>query len=162
MNPGIARPLLHTVHLLTFIAVFVSGVLLFVPGLRVAVTGGYSLVIRQTHRWGGVAFAALPVAVIAMFGARNVLLAPAARTRRSWWQGGHVALTILMTVLFTATGLVLWKHRAVPESLVDASRSIHDWLTYAAAVLVTAHLTEVGVAALIARFKAATPAQSHL
>jgi cytochrome b subunit of formate dehydrogenase len=162
MLPTIARPLLHTVHLVTFALLFVTGLLLLVPALRGLITGGYSQLIRETHRWGGVAFVALPVAVIVGFGARQVFVAPAARTLRTLWQGAHVAVTVVMTTVLTATGFVLWGRRSVPESIVDLSRSTHDWLTYVAAVLVAAHLCEVGVATLVARFKAAAvPAQSQ-
>jgi cytochrome b subunit of formate dehydrogenase len=161
MSPAVARPLLHTAHLLTFVVVFATGMLLFVPGLRAAVTGGYSLVIRETHRWGGVAFAAAPGVLIATAGVRSLFAAPAARTLRSYWQDVHIALTVLITIVFTLTGFVLWGRRSVPESMVEVSRTAHDWLTYIVVVLVVAHLCEVGAATLIARIKAAaTPARS--
>lgn len=155
MSPALARPLLHTAHLLTFAVLFASGLLLFVPGLRVAVTGGYSLLIRNTHRWGGVAFAALPLLIIARYGARTLFAPPPQRTLRTLWQGTHMGITLLMSAVFTVTGFVMWGHRAVSESVADASQSMHDWLTYAAAILVAAHLLEVGTAALVARFRAA-------
>lgn len=162
MSPAVVRPLLHTIHLLTFVLLFVTGLLLLVPGLRAAVTGGYSLIIRDTHRWGGVAFAVLPAAVGLRFGVRHILAVPDAWTARALWQGSHVAITVLMSVVFTATGFVLWGKRSVPPSMVDASHSVHDWLTYAAGVLVTAHLLEVGIAALVGRFRAATPRNAEM
>jgi cytochrome b subunit of formate dehydrogenase len=161
MSPALARPLLHTVHLATFLALLVTGLLLLVPGLRAAVTGGYSLLIRETHRWGGVAFTVLPVAIVAGAGARTVFVAHSQRTARTLWQGTHVALTVAMGVVFTVTGFVLWGKQLAPDAIVDVSRLAHDWLTYAAAVLVVAHLLEVGLAAVVGRITAATTQQSE-
>jgi hypothetical protein len=154
MSPALARPLLHTVHLLTFAVLFATGLLLFVPGLRAVVTGGYSLLIRETHRWGGVAFAALPTLIVLRGGVRSVFPSPPRRTLRTLWQGMHVVITLVMSAVFIVTGFVMWGRRALPESVVDASQSMHDWLTYAAAVLVVAHLLEVGMAAVVAQLKA--------
>jgi len=158
MSPALARPLLHTVHLLTFAALLVTGLLLFVPGLRVVVTGGYSLWIRETHRWGGVVFAALPALIVLRCGLRNLFRPPARRTLRTLWQGMHVAITFVMSAVFIGTGCVMWGRRAVPESVLDASQAMHDWFTYAAVVLVAAHLLEVGVAAVVARITAGVTA----
>lgn len=161
MSSALARPLLHTAHLLTFTVLLVTGLLLYVPGLRAAVTGGYSLLIRDTHRWGGVAFAALPVMIVLRFGVRNVFVPPAQRTLRTFWQGLHVAITVLMAAVFTVSGFVLWGKRLVTESLLEASRSAHDGLTYVAAILVAAHLLEVGLAAVVARIRAASAASAQ-
>ncbi|MBI5506070.1 MAG: cytochrome b/b6 domain-containing protein [Deltaproteobacteria bacterium] len=155
MSSRVARPLVHTVHLLTFTVLFASGLLLFIPDLRAAITGGYSLIVRESHRWGGVAFFVLPIIIIMKFGVRSVFVAPQERTLRSLWQGLHVVLTVLIGVVFTVTGVVLWANRSVPESLLDPSRDLHDWLTYVVAVLLLAHLVEVAVAALFARFRSA-------
>ena len=157
MSPTLVRPLLHTVHLLTFAVLFATGVLLFAPTLRAAVTGGYSQVLRDAHRWGGVAFAALPLLLIARFG-RHAFSAPAAWSVRAVWQALHTGITVVMGLVFTATGAVIWGERHLSESLVDAARNAHDWLTYAAAALVAAHLVEVGVAALGTRIRAAAGA----
>src|SRR5512139_4088563 len=138
MLSAIARLLTHTTHLVTFVAVFVSGVLLFAPSLRAVFTGGYSLLIRDLHRWGGVAFAVLPLLVIVICGPRKVFHRPLRRGMRRLWQGTHTLLAVLMSLTFTVTGFVLWGERALSENVVDVSRVIHDWLTYAAAVLVAA------------------------
>jgi len=164
MSPALARPLLHTVHLVTFLVLLGTGLLLFIPGLRAAVTGGYSQLLRDSHRWGGVAFAALPLLLIARFGVHSIFAAPAQRTVRSLWQGVHIGVTVLMGVVFTVTGFVIWAQRRVPESIADMSRTAHDWLTYAAVALLALHLLEVGAAAVAARLKAASQAgqESHM
>lgn len=163
MSPTLARPLLHTIHLLTVVVLFATGLLLFIPGLRAVVTGGYSLQIRAAHRWGGVAFVILPAVVIVAAGVRHIFRAPARRTLGTLWQGLHTGITILFAFIFVVTGFALWAEPSLPEALVDHSRSVHDWLTYAAAVLVLLHLAQVGAAALVARFTAAAAVRpSHL
>lgn len=162
--PAVIRPLLHTIHLLTFVLLFVTGVLLLAPGLRAAVTGGYSLLIGNVHRWGGVAFAALPVAVGLRFGVRSIFVPADVWTSRALWQGLHIAVTVLISLVFTATGVVLWGKRTLPESIVQSSHSVHGWLTYAAGILVAVHLLDVGLATLVGRIRAAvaSPRQSTM
>lgn len=155
MSPALARPLLHTAHLLTFALLFATGLLLLLPGLRAAVTGGHSLLIRDAHRWGGVAFVVLPLLIMVRFGARSLAAAPAALTLRMLWQGGHVALTVVMSAVFTLTGAAIWAQRLLPEAFGELCRSMHDWFTYAAGLVVAAHLLEIGTATLMARVRAA-------
>lgn len=153
MTPALARLLLHTTHLVFAALLFGTGLLLWVPALRAQVTGGHSLLIRDAHRWGGVAFAALPALIVMPVGVRAVFGAPAARTVRTLWQGVHLGITVAMGACFTLTGLAIWNARRLPEALGDASRAAHDWLTWVLAILVAAHLAEVGVGALRARLQ---------
>jgi cytochrome b subunit of formate dehydrogenase len=155
MSPALARPLLHTAHLVTFLALLGTGLLLFLPGLRAQVTGGYSLLISDTHRWGGVPFVVLPAFVILLCGARHIFASPSPRTARVVWQGIHVAVTVLISAVFAVTGFALWGKRLLPEPLVEGSLTIHDWFTYAVMVLVGIHLLDVGVAAVVTRLQAA-------
>ncbi len=155
ITPVLTRSLLHMVHLVTAAILFATGVLLLLPALRAQVTGGHSLLIRDAHRWGGVAFAALPVAIVAAVGVRKVLVPPVERTVRALWQSIHFGLTIAMGVIFTLTGIAIWEARRIPEALGDASRVAHDWLTWVLAMLVAVHVVEVGVAAARTRLRRA-------
>ena len=155
MSPALARPLVHAVHVVTFLVLLVTGVLLLFPGLRAAVTGGYSLILREIHRWGGVLYLILPTWIIVQGGARRVLAPAGERTARATWQGLHVAVTILVGDVFTLTGFAIWDKGLLPEALVDGSVVVHDWLTYAAITLLTLHVFDVGVVALLARIQAA-------
>jgi len=155
----IARPLLHTVHLLTFAILLVTGLLLFVPGLRAAVTGGYSQLIRHAHRWVGIAFVVLPVALVLACGPAKVFIAPARSTMRALWSGLHTGTVVIMWVTFTVTGFAIWDKRFLAESVVEGFRAAHDWLTDAAVVALAAHLTDIGLAGLLARFRAAASVQ---
>lgn len=156
MSPALARPLLHTAHLLTFAVLLATGLLLFSPELRAAVTGGYSLFLGDAHRWAGVAFVVLPALIIWRGGVRRIFAPPERRTVRSLWQGLHIAVTVLISAALTISGFVLWGRRLFPESLVDGSRTAHDWLTYAIAALLVLHLSDVGVGALVTRLQGAT------
>ncbi len=158
MTPHVARPLLHSVHVLTFLILLVTGVLLFVPGLRAFVTGGYSVLIRAAHRWGGVAYILLPCLIVARAGVRTTLAPAAAAAARRAWSGLHTSATVAMTLTFTVTGFVLWEKRFIPEAAVDLSRDLHDWLTYAAAAVVILHLLAIGLAAVLARVSAGAEA----
>ncbi len=144
-----ARALVHAAHALTFIVLMATGVLIFVPELRELATGGYSLLIRQIHRWTGVAFIVVPLAAMASAGTEVVFLRGAEGTPRNRLKAVHVAASVIMTALFTGTGLVLWATSSFGESVVDASYLLHDWLTYAAAALLAAHLLEVAVGAVV-------------
>ncbi len=155
MSPALARLLLHSAHLITFALLFVTALLLLLPGLRVAVTGGHSQLLRDAHRWGGVAFVALPLLVVGCFGVRSLAATSAVPTLRRLWQGGHSAFTVLMGVVFTLTGAVMWAPRQVPEGFGELCRSTHEWLTYVAGLMLAAHLIEVGAAAVVARVRAA-------
>jgi hypothetical protein len=157
MLASAARPLLHTIHLVTLSVLLLTGLLLFVPSLRAAVTGGHSQLIRDAHRWGGVAFVVLPVVLVVVCGPRNVFVAPAQRTLRTLWQGLHMGISIIMGGIFTLTGFAIWDKRLLSTSIMEGSRALHDWLTYAAVLLVALHLVEVGLASLLARIRAATP-----
>lgn len=150
-SPEPARVLLHAAHLVTFMVLLVSGVLLFVPDLRAAITGGYSLVIRKTHCWVGVTFVVVPVLIVLRYGIRTTFASPERRTARTVWQGLHVAITVAMGILLTLSGFVLWGKALVGDPVVEASRIVHDWLTYGAAGLLGIHLAETAVAAVVAR-----------
>lgn len=151
MPTSVARPLLHTLHVLTFFLLFGTGLLIFMPNLRAAVTGGYSQVIRSSHRWGGLAYAVLPLLVVARFGPRAVWTPPERRTWRTRWQGLHTLATVGVGAAFVATGFVLWARDSVSEDLLDAAQTTHEWLTYAVAALLVGHLLEVAAAAVVAR-----------
>lgn len=153
---SLVRPLLHTVHLLTFGLLFATGLLLMAPALRAAITGGYSHLLRSIHWWGGVAFVVLPLSIAAWFGPRS--LAPPHREEpraRRLWQLLHLALTVGMSLAFAVTGFVIWARRSLPDVLVDPCVLLHEWLTWAAAALLGVHLAEVAIARAVERVRAA-------
>ena len=150
----IARPLLHAIHTATFLALFVTGLLLFVPELRSLATGGYSLAIVRVHRWAGVASIALPFALLLYLGGPVALAPPRTHTIRGLMKGAHQAVIVAMTLLFAGTGLVIWLQQPLYESIQDSARSLHDWMTYAAAALLAIHVFDVAVIGTLVRFAA--------
>ena len=156
MNPATARILTHGVHVLTFVVLLVSGVLLLDPGLRSAVTGGYALTLGAVHRWSGVVFAVVPAAIAVAVGARRVLAPADWGRRRGYVQSAHTIVTVAMVVAFTLTGAVLWKRDGLSMALVDRAQDLHDALTYVGAALLGVHLFDIAVVAFLSRWHAAT------
>lgn len=151
MSTTVARPLLHALHTLTFAVLLGTGLLIYLPELRAAVTGGYSQWIRSGHRWAGVAFGALPLLVVAIFGPRAVFAPPARHTARTRWQGLHTVATVAIGVAFAASGFILWNPDSVSIRLLDASQTVHEWLAYTVTVLLGLHLVDVAAATVTAR-----------
>jgi cytochrome b subunit of formate dehydrogenase len=147
----VARHLLHSVHTVTFLLLLASGLLLFVPELRSLATGGYSLHLRQLHRWSGIAFVALPAAILAGYGARALAARAASRTARARWKRFHFAASAVMTALFAITGAMLWSPAAFSEMTVDLARALHERLTFVAAAFLGAHVIEAGSGAVAQR-----------
>jgi cytochrome b subunit of formate dehydrogenase len=165
MPRSLARPLLHTLHLATFVLLMGTGILMLSPELRAVVTGGYSLLIFTAHCWGGVAFLLLPVAVLVAAGGPAVL-APAQRDGlRGLWQAGHMLVTVTIGTALVVSGFALWAKDFVSMATMDASLLVHDWLTYAAAALVALHLLELagrGAATRVQEARALQPPSSKL
>ncbi len=149
-----AQRALHAAHLLTFVALLATGLLLLFPELRAALIGGYSLVVRSVHCWVGVAFVVLPATVLAAGGLRALASAPTTVALRALWRRLHVWGTVLMGVLFTVTGAVLWVDAGVSEAFHDGSRATHNWLTWAGAGLLGVHLLELAASRLGERVSA--------
>jgi len=147
----LAQRLLHSAHLLTFAALFASGVLLLWPELRSTLIGGYSLVVRALHCWVGIPFVALPALILAGSGRRALAAKPGAFALRTLWRRLHIGATMAMSVLFTLTGAVLWADPETLERINDGSRAAHNWLTWAAAGLVGLHLVEIVVSGVAER-----------
>jgi len=153
---NIARPLLHAIHTATFLALLATGLLLFIPELRSFATGGYSLAIVRIHRWAGVASVGLPFALLLCLGGPSALAPPRTHTLRGLLKGAHQAIVVAMTLLFAATGLIMWLQQPIYESIEDSSRLLHDWMTSAAGAFLAVHLFDVAIVGTVARISTAT------
>jgi hypothetical protein len=162
LSAEIARPALHLVHLLTFVALLATGLLLFSADLRAATVGGYALWLGVIHSWVGVAFVVAPLAILMRARTAVLFAAPSPRSVRTMWQTLHVGMTVAMTVLFTLTGLALWAEEIVGTRTSDACRGAHAWLTGFAAAFVALHLLEVGVSHVVTRIRTATGDSSRI
>lgn len=143
-----AQRALHAAHLLTFVTLLATGLLLLFPELRASLIGGYSLVVRSVHCWVGVAFVVLPAALLAAGGLGALAAAPTAVALRALWRRLHVWATVLLGALFTVTGAILWADADVSELIHDGSRATHNWLTWAGTGLLGVHLLELAAARL--------------
>lgn len=145
----------HIAHALTFLMLLATGALLFSPALRSRLTGGYSLHVGLVHCWVGVAFAiaTLPFARRAIRSHRpssrdeeRVSVSPSPIRR---WHDAHLLFTVVAGAAFTVTGLLLWRQDLFSLVLIDWSATIHQWLTYAACVVLTAHLSVAVIVPLL-------------
>lgn len=136
------RRSLHALNAVLFLALLATGLLFQFPEWRAALLGGYGMLLQDIHRWGGVAFAAFPVAALAWVGRTLVRDAwkRASRPRGRALRRGNLWAALIGGVGFTATGAVLWWSPQGMPALVDASLWLHQVLTYAALAILVAHL----------------------
>jgi cytochrome b subunit of formate dehydrogenase len=129
---------LHAVGLLLLLA---TGLLLYSPTLRITFTGGYSLTLRWLHRWIGVGFLVVPTLLV-VFARWLSARRPVDDRGPPWalrWRQSHVPLTVSTTAAFAGTGAVLSLEAHFSRALLDLSRSLHIWLTYASVAMLGIH-----------------------
>lgn len=143
MPVAIARILAHAVHGFAFLLLVVTALLLTFPELRAEVTGGYALTLASLHRWIGVAFVALPAALLLSAGARRCL-APAEDGGPGHLRLVHTALVVALSAVFLLSGLALWARASVSSGVFDAARAVHLAAMWIALAALAAHLGEVG------------------
>lgn len=138
------RAIFHGILAATFFFLTATGFLLFLPEFRGAVTGGYVGALRQWHRWVGVAFIVLPLPLLIRISVNAYRRERTSRRRgRQWlfqWRLAHASFTVLTTVLFAVTGLMVWWKVLFPLAVVDGALIMHRWLTYVSCVAFGAHL----------------------
>ncbi|GIW40826.1 MAG: hypothetical protein KatS3mg076_1403 [Candidatus Binatia bacterium] len=143
MNPSQARTTLHLLHLLPFLVLLATGLLLRNPDLRSALVGGYSLVLRRVHLWAAIAFCALPLPVFFRHGVRTLVAVRAGPPVRTRWRRIHTAATLGFSSALAATGFLLSADLHLPERLLTEARSLHAACAVSAALLLVVHLLEV-------------------
>jgi len=141
---------LHTSHAALFTVTFGTALLLLFPELRARFVGGYSATIKGIHLWFGIAALVVPVVVYA--GARRWPKMPPWRFT-GWWRGIHVRYTYWVTLIFGASGLVMWKPDYFSVGLSERMFSIHEWLTYAAGAVLGLHVLVVGTERALAALR---------
>jgi formate dehydrogenase subunit gamma len=148
---------LHWVNALGFFVLLVTGLILYLPSLEVLV--GRRPLVKDVHFWSGIGWI-VALALVALFGDRRGLL----RTARDvesfdlddvrWLQGKrpapqgrfnagqklNAAITAATTVLFLASGLLLWLGERDTRFRFASTVVLHDGLTFAMIALVLGHL----------------------
>jgi formate dehydrogenase subunit gamma len=148
---------LHWVNALGFFVLLGSGLVLYLPSLAIAV--GRRPLIKDIHFWAGVGWVSA-LALIVLLGDRRGLLRTAReldtftsedvnwlRRRRPAEQGRfnagqkvNAAITAAFTLLFLASGLLLWLGERDTSFRFASTVVLHDGLMYVALLLLVGHL----------------------
>jgi formate dehydrogenase subunit gamma len=149
--------LLHWANAIGFFALLATGLILYLPSLAVLV--GRRPLIQSLHFWSGVGWICILVG-IALLGDRRGLARlarevdrfdrddlrwllgrkPAPQGRFNAGQKLNTALTAAFTVLFLASGLLLWFGERDTRFRFAGTVVLHDGLMYIALVLLVGHL----------------------
>ena len=148
--------LLHWVNALGFLMLLATGLILYLPVLEVAV--GRRPLVKDLHFWSGIGWVSA-LALVALLGDRRGLVRTARELDlfdgddRRWLRGRRVpqgrfnagqkvnaALTAAFTVLFLASGLLLWLGERDTRFRFASTVILHDGLMFAAVVLLVGHL----------------------
>ena len=147
---------LHWANALGFFVLLVSGLMLYLPSLEVAV--GRRPLIKDIHFWSGIGWVTV-LALVVLLGARRGLLRTAReldafdRDDLRWLRGKrapqgrfnagqkiNATLTAAFTVLFFASGLLLWLGERDTRFRFASTVVLHDGLMYVSLILLVGHL----------------------
>ena len=131
----------HGAQIPIFAAALATGVLLFYPPLRIALTSGYSGTIREVHRWSGRGQVLLAVLIVGTWARLMVARRYAGDRDNAWraWRLTHVIFVSAAALGLLASGIVLSSPRSFSLSLVDYSMTIHLGLTALSCGVIIAH-----------------------
>jgi formate dehydrogenase subunit gamma len=116
---------------------------LYLPSLSVVV--GRRPLIKDMHFWGGISWVAL-LGLVALLGDRRGLLRDARELERfdhdrlNVGQKINAILTVAFTILFFASGMLLWFGERDTRFRFASTVVLHDGLLFAALALFVGHL----------------------
>jgi len=122
----------HWMYTLIFIALVISGILLYFPEIRHYITGGYSLVISKIHKYIGIA--AIPMLGVFWVNLWN------SQSKMKRWQIAHTRIVLVSGVLFIISGINIWFVRGLTDTIYDMSVTVHQVLTFIVMAVLIAHL----------------------
>jgi formate dehydrogenase subunit gamma len=146
----------HWANALGFFVLLVSGLMLYLPSLEMAV--GRRPLIKDIHFWSGIGWVVLLAAVFVLgdrrtllrtareletFDAEDVAWLQRKRSREGRFNAGqkvNAALTAAFFVLFVASGLLLWLGERDTAFRFASTVVLHDGLMYVSLILLTGHL----------------------
>jgi formate dehydrogenase subunit gamma len=148
---------LHWANAIGFFLLLASGLILYLPSLSILV--GRRPLVQEIHFWSGLAWVCVLVAIPLLGDRRGIarlarevdrfdrddlrwLLGrrPAPQGRLNAGQKLNTALTVAFTLLFLASGLLLWFGERDTRFRFASTVLLHDGLMYAALVLLVGHL----------------------
>jgi len=152
-----AERLLHWVNAVGFLLLLGTGLILYLPSLSVLVQR--RPLIKDIHFWGGIGWLASLVLVVALTDPRGFLRTfrevdgfdrddlrwlrgrrPAPQGRFNAGQKINTALTGAFTILFFASGMLLWLGERDTRYRFASTVILHDGLMFAAFFLLVGHL----------------------
>jgi formate dehydrogenase subunit gamma len=134
---------LHWVNALCFLFLLATGLILYLPSLSVAV--GRRPLIKDMHFWGGISWVSL-LALVALLGDRRGLLRDVRELERfdhdrlNVGQKINAILTAAFTILFFASGMLLWFGERDTRFRFASTVVLHDGLMFVALALFVGHL----------------------
>ena len=142
MTASLVRRSLHAAHAAVSLLLLATGLLLGSPDLRARLLGGYGREVAEWHDFGAMAFLAAPAFAL-LLAARP--LATDLRARLGppdglTWRKLHIGLTLALSALLSASGVVLWVAAALPTSAYDRALSVHLAAAWGLAVTLPLHL----------------------
>jgi formate dehydrogenase subunit gamma len=147
---------LHWANAAFFLFLLATGLILYLPSLSVAV--GRRPLVQSVHFWSGVAWIAVLATIVLLGDRRGILRAareidrfdhddlrwlggrPAPQGRFNAGQKLNAALTAAFTLLFLASGLLLWFGERDTRLRFASTVVLHDGLMYISLVLLIGHL----------------------
>ena len=147
-DPAKSRRILHWVVAAAFFALFITGLIVFVPALSGLAAGGWT---RLVHRIAAVILIGAPAIYAltntraarlwlkeALFWNRKTLMAT---NNPNTWKKTHKLLITIGFALFALTGMTQWLLKGVVSSQVfQWSLSVHDIIFYGAVLVLAYHL----------------------
>ena len=134
---------LHWANALGFLFLLATGLILYLPSLSVLVAR--RPLMKDMHFWGGVGWISLLVVVV-LLGDRRGLLRAARELERfehdrlNVGQKINAILMAAFTILFLASGLLLWYGERDTRFRLGGTVFLHDALMYLSVVIVAGHL----------------------
>ena len=134
---------LHWANALGFLFLLATGLVLYLPSLSVLV--GRRPLIKDMHFWGGIGWISL-LAIVVLLGDRRGLLRAARELERfdhdrlNVGQKINAILMAAFTILFLASGLLLWFGERDTRFRFASTVVLHDGLMFAALALFVGHL----------------------
>jgi hypothetical protein len=134
-------PIVHGAQIPIFAAALATGLLLFYPALRLALTSGYSGTLREVHRWSGRGQVLLAVLLVGTWARLAVVRGHAAEDHHGWraWRLSHVTFVSAAALGLLASGIVLSTPRSFSLTLVDYSLAAHLGITALSCGVIVGH-----------------------
>jgi hypothetical protein len=142
VNAGLVRRGLHGAHAAAALALLATGILLGAPDLRARLVGGYGREVAAWHDLGAYLFLAAPVLALVL-AARPLAVDLRARLGPPdglTWKKLHIATSLALSALLSASGLALWAGGELPSAVYDGALLLHVAASWALGIALPLHV----------------------